>query len=368
MDRGKNNGLINYLGEFRNKNLEMEFWEQDLKKTSHYTKIIILVLGIVNTLFLIPDFYLVSNSYIYGEIAAGRVVFLFLVVFFVYRFNKIKNFKELSYLVTIYEFIGVMLFLFVFFNYENPDYLIQSFGVMIIIMGIFMIPNRLLNSVVISAFIIVCFGMMALHFIAAIELSSFLAGIVYLVLVLILSTIMALKDNYYKRINYTASRELLRLSTIDSLTGIFNRAKFNEELIRCINYSRRYSTDLTVAIIDLDDFKKVNDKYGHLAGDKLIIDFVNIVKDTIRITDIFARWGGEEFVLIFPNTDIEEAVDISERLRKNIERHEFDSVRKMTCSFGVAQLTKSDDLSSILIKADQKLYSAKKSGKNVVVG
>lgn len=367
MDSKKYNGLINYLGEFRNKNLEMEFWEQDLKKTSHYIKIIILVLGIVNTLFLIPDFYLVSNPHIYGKIAAGRVAFLLLVLFFVFRFNKIKNFRELTYLVTVYEFIGVMLFLFVFFNYENPDYLIQAFGVMIIIMGVFMVPNRLLNNIVISVFIIGCFGMMALHFIKAIELSSYMAGIVYLVLVFILSTIMALKDNYYKRINYTASRELLGLSTTDSLTGIFNRAKFNEELIRCINYSRRYNTDLTVAIIDMDDFKKVNDKYGHLAGDKLIVDFVNIVKDTIRITDIFARWGGEEFVLIFPNTDIEEAVDISERIRNSIERHEFDNVRKMTCSFGVAQLTMSDDLSSILIKADQKLYSAKKSGKNIVM-
>jgi len=368
MNDDKSKSLINFIGEFRDNTEENEFFEQDMRKAATNIKIIMLILGILNTVFIIPDYLLVSNKNSFILIAVGRMLFLALVVLLFYRIKYMKKFKMLVYWITAYELFYVILFIFVFFQYEKPDYLIQAFGVMVIIIGIFMVINRLINMIAISVVTIATFNIMTLYYIEELKFSEFYAGLVYLIIVLILCIIIAFKDNYYKRINYINNKKLIKISNMDPLTGIYNRAKQNEELNRCINYSQRYNTDLSVVIIDLDDFKKVNDNYGHLIGDKSIIDFVKIVKDTIRKTDIFARWGGEEFVLILPSTDIDEAIEISERIRETVESNEFEKVRRMTCSFGVAQLSKADDSYSILQKADQMLYAAKNAGKNIVMG
>lgn len=368
MSNNENYKLINFIGEFKNNIEENEFIEQDMKKLASNIKVIILVLGIINTLFLIPDYLNVPSKNSFYLIAAGRIFFLFLVVFLFYGVKSMKKFKMLTYWITGYELFCVMLFSFVFFQYDNPDYLIQAFGVMVIIIGIFIIPNRFIYMAVISAVSIISFNIMALYYIDELEFSEFSAGLGYLVIVYILCMTISLKDNYYKRINYITNKKLIKLSKTDPLTGIYNRAKLNEELNRCINYSKRYDADLSVVMIDLDDFKIINDNYGHLIGDSMILGFVKIVNENIRKTDIFARWGGEEFVLILPNTDIDEAKEILERVRITVECNEFEKVDKLTCSIGVAQLSKVDDNYSILQKADQMLYSAKDAGKNIVMG
>jgi len=368
MNEDGSKSLINFIGEFKDNTEEKEFFEQDMRRAATNIKIIMLILGILNTVFIIPDYLLISNKNSFVLIAVGRIIFLSLVVLLFYRIKYMKKYRVLVYWITSYELFYVILFIFVFFQYEKPDYLIQAFGVMIIIIGIFMVINRLINMIAISVIIIASFNIMALYYIDGLKFSEFSAGLVYLIIVLILCVIIAFKDNYYKRINYITNKKLIELSNTDTLTGIYNRAKQNEELDRCINYSNRYNTDLSVVIIDFDDFKKVNDNYGHLTGDKLIIDFVKIVKNIIRKTDIFARWGGEEFVLILPNTDIDKAIEISERIRETVENNEFEKISKFTCSFGVAQLSGNDDSYSILNKADLMLYNAKNAGKNIVMG
>ncbi len=201
-----------------------------------------------------------------------------------------------------------------------------------------------------------------------INLSEFLAGIVYIVIVIALCSIMALRSHHYKRIQYINSKELIRLSITDHLSGIYNRAKLDEELKRWINYSHRYSVPLSIIIFDFDDFKDVNDSYGHLVGDEVLIKAVSIINGIIRESDIFARWGGEEFVILLPNTDKANAMKLAERIRKSIEKGPFEKMSGITCSFGVAQLSSDDDVESLLHKVDEKLYLAKRAGKNVVKG
>ncbi len=164
------------------------------------------------------------------------------------------------------------------------------------------------------------------------------------------------------------NKELIRLSTTDPLTGVYNRAKFNQEFKRNIDYTKRYGTPLSLIIIDFDNFKRINDNYGHLAGDSVIVQFVEIVNKNIRTIDIFARWGGEEFVLLLPNTDLNQGMATAERLRCNIEKHVFAKADKITCSFGVAQYSNDDNMESLLHKADKMLYEVKSKGKNCVRG
>ena len=368
MEESEGRNLINFFGEFKDGVAEDEFFQQEMRKVVNNIRIIFLILGILNTLFLIPDYLIISSKNSIKLIALGRMLFLGYVLFMFYYMKHMKKFKVLYCWITFCELFSLMLFIFVFFQYDNPNYLIQAFGVMVIIIGIFMIPNRLVNMIVISAIGIVVFNVMALACIQQLEFSEFSAGIVYLIIVLVLCSIVAFKDNYYKRINFITNKKLFKMSTIDPLTKIFNRAKLNEELNSWIKYAKRYMTDLSAAIIDLDDFKSVNDNYGHLTGDKLIVDFVKIVNENIRETDIFARWGGEEFMLILPNTNKEEAFEISERIRMNVENYKFEKVNKLTCSIGVAQFSADDDNVSILQKADNMLYAAKDAGKNIVMG
>ncbi len=156
------------------------------------------------------------------------------------------------------------------------------------------------------------------------------------------------------------------LSVRDPLTGIFNRKKFNEEFLREIERAQRYRRPLSLIMLDIDHFKNVNDTYGHQAGDMVLHQLVKIVSENIRKTDIFARYGGEEFVVILPETVITEAFDLAEKLRNLIEENKNPQFHSITCSFGVAEISASDDDHSFLARSDSALYSAKKNGRNRV--
>lgn len=153
---------------------------------------------------------------------------------------------------------------------------------------------------------------------------------------------------------------------IDGLTGVYNRNKFNELFIKELERIKRYKEPLCLAMIDIDKFKKFNDTYGHLIGDEVLINLAQTVNNNIRSSDIFARWGGEEFVLAFVNTPIEKAKEVSLILKDKIENNEHKTAGKITASFGVTQLREDDDLNSILKRSDEALYKAKENGRNRV--
>ena len=366
MDLTNNNNNINCLGEFSELALEKEFFQQDMQKAIRYIKPMVLMLGVLYTLFLIPDYFLISNKSTFISIAASRILFTLLIIELFIRIKDIKDFRLLSYWITAYEIISVLMFIFILYQYESPNYLIQAFGVMVIIIAVFMVPNRWLNMLVISLLVSISFISMSAYYLKNIKVSEFLAGVVYLGIVIILCSIIAFRNNYYKRIQYINSKELVRISTTDHLSGAYNRVKFDDELKHWVEYSKENDIPLSLMILDFDNFKKINDTYGHLIGDNVIIETAALIMDSIRETDIFARWGGEEFVLLLPNTNKAHAVDLTERLRKNIESYAFKEAGKATCSFGVAELSCNDDIKSLLQRVDKMLYRAKRAGKNSV--
>lgn len=166
----------------------------------------------------------------------------------------------------------------------------------------------------------------------------------------------------------TQSVEYLSLiSTTDFLTKLYNRRKFSEELFNNIHRTYRTKEDFCVAMLDIDFFKKVNDTYGHDVGDIVLKDFANVVKNSLRKTDILARWGGEEFIVLFIDTDIKNTKIVCEKIRKNIQNHKFHIVKNITCSIGVTQNQDIDDEKTIVERADKALYTAKRTGRNKVV-
>ncbi|RLA81600.1 MAG: diguanylate cyclase response regulator [Epsilonproteobacteria bacterium] len=152
----------------------------------------------------------------------------------------------------------------------------------------------------------------------------------------------------------------------DELTGIYNRAYFNEEFKKEIAKFQRYKTPLSFIILDIDFFKKFNDTYGHQLGDDILVGLSNLIEQDTRATDTFARWGGEEFVKILPDTSLEDAKKVADALREKIQNHIFKDNLKVTCSFGVSQFIDDDTQESIMKKADDALYKAKENGRNKV--
>jgi len=161
-------------------------------------------------------------------------------------------------------------------------------------------------------------------------------------------------------------KELYSLSITDPLTGIYNRRYFQEKLEEEIERVRRGGGVFSVVMFDIDHFKTINDQFGHQVGDTVLKTLVKIVKDRIRRIDILARWGGEEFVLLLPNTTLENAKGLAEELRRKIETLWIPRVGKFTVSFGVTEYRPQDDPDTLVFRADAALYEAKREGRNRV--
>lgn len=157
-----------------------------------------------------------------------------------------------------------------------------------------------------------------------------------------------------------------KLSVTDQLTGLNNRHYLEKTFEYEKNQSRRYHTDVSVILIDLDNFKSVNDDYGHNIGDIFLKEFSDILKSSLRDTDSVGRWGGEEFLVVLPKADLIEAKEVAEKIRKIIQKSEFSHIGNRTASFGVATLLNEESLNDILNRADKALYKAKNSGRNRV--
>ena len=163
------------------------------------------------------------------------------------------------------------------------------------------------------------------------------------------------------------TEKIKRLSEEDYLTKLHNRRKIHELLENEISRSKRYNSTFAVILLDIDNFKITNDKFGHNAGDQVLVQISDIISKTIRESDIASRWGGEEFLVFCPHTNIDGAFSLAEKLRNNIEKNEFAGVGYKTSSFGVAQIEHADTVQSLIQRADEALYSAKNSGKNMVM-
>lgn len=160
------------------------------------------------------------------------------------------------------------------------------------------------------------------------------------------------------------TKEIERIAVTDALTGIFNRHRFNVELEDAFALYQRYETPIALAVIDIDYFKKINDTYGHHTGDKTLVSFAALLQKQMRKTDKLARWGGEEFVILFINTELSGALIAAEGLLDAIRDFVFDEVGSVTCSIGLAELMGSDTPESFLQRADTSLYRAKEQGRN----
>ena len=162
------------------------------------------------------------------------------------------------------------------------------------------------------------------------------------------------------------NREYEVMASTDSLTGLYNRHKFSELYLSSYTSMTQRGGSMSLIMLDIDFFKKVNDTYGHSIGDKVLIQVSHLLLKTLRNIDIVCRWGGEEFILLLPTATLENSLVLAETIRKNMAILEIDNVGVISASFGVSEVREGDSMQDVINRADKALYLAKDSGRDCV--
>lgn len=175
------------------------------------------------------------------------------------------------------------------------------------------------------------------------------------------------------RDNITREKEIEEHALVDEVTKVYNRRKINQDILFSIDRFKRYGEPFSFVMLDIDYFKTFNDRYGHLVGDEILIQISNFFNTQTRTSDIFARWGGDEFAMLIPNIDLEQARQLCEKLRKTVAektcstlKDRFSISENISCSFGITTIQKGDNIDSLIGRTDRALYLAKEKGRNRV--
>ncbi|MBN2866652.1 MAG: GGDEF domain-containing protein [Thiotrichales bacterium] len=163
-----------------------------------------------------------------------------------------------------------------------------------------------------------------------------------------------------------ALSEMEKISQYDKLTNLFNRRKLDSELFSRIELAERYGEDFGLVLIDIDNFKTINDTLGHYIGDKALVEFSQILKQSVRSTDVLGRWGGDEFLIIAPKATKQETLALANKIKSTLVQQKSEAYAAMTSSIGVTQYQESDSLESIITRVDKEMYSSKFKGKNTI--
>ena len=172
-------------------------------------------------------------------------------------------------------------------------------------------------------------------------------------------------ESAYRKVK-KSSLELKILATTDPLTGAFNRRSFKEKVEIKLALMMGQKISFSLIMFDIDYFKRINDRFGHNSGDKVLVKLTHLVQQNLRDNDVFSRWGGEEFMILLPQCNAKQAQKVAEELRLLIIAQDFDEVGRVTCSFGVAQALQDEPLDCWVDRVDRALYNVKENGRNAV--
>ncbi len=364
--KSKKNYKISWLGEFIDKPIEDEFLADSLSGSRKITALIALVFGAILGLFLVNSYLTEGGTPLFAKTAPIRLLFITVSIAVFLAARKITKYRQLVYIITFYQAMMATTYLFTLAQYDSLNYF-SILALMVITLAIYLLPNKIIMSQAVTALFSLAFFISSGQKLAGMQTPELFRIVAYQAILLVYCNINFCWAEATKRKTFIANRELYDLSAKDPLTGIYNRKKFDDSLEEWMGLAQRYGNPLSIILFDIDNFKGVNDTYGHIVGDNVLKNVTASVCSSIRDTDVFARWGGDEFVILLPNTDLQQAEGIAERIRKSLRENCLDTVRNITCSFGVAELSERDTILSLLRRADDLLLQAKTSGKDRVV-
>jgi diguanylate cyclase (GGDEF)-like protein len=340
--------------------LKSAYYDYKFNASKKYVRAIIVIAAVFNLFLLIPDIAMGVETSQHASIIAGRLVFsLMLLVFYAYT-ERIKKFNTFFAIITICELCALGIFIFVLASYRDMNILIQAMGLITVIIIIFFIPSRWDHTLVIAVAGEAAFLLCILVIVDFDPGTDFWAAAVYTVIAILLCAITARNAEIHQFNEFIAKRELERLSSTDYLTEAVNRYKIMEEAERWMEFCRRHDLPLSLTFIDVDNLKMINDRYGHHMGDMVLANLAKVIRSQLRGSDILARWGGDEFIVLLPSTDILSAGSLTERIRASIKKSAMIDGMSITCSFGVASMEGEQSFEDLVRQADDLMYNEKK--------
>ncbi len=236
-------------------------------------------------------------------------------------------------------------------------------GMIFLMMTIFFVPNQWFKMVALAAIGLFAFALSAwLKLGSSLPANEFWAGLFYMSASFGLCAMVSFMLDLHGFNEFAAKQELIQLNTIDPLTKACNRTKMIADFDQWSAYCRRYHQPLSLALFDIDHFKRINDEHGHQLADRVLIDLVSLIKEQLRKTDIIARWGGDEFVVMLPGVAPWQAEQVLRRIRQRLHEKPLIGSAPVTCSFGLTGLVPEVTLDALIREADALMYQAKRSG------
>lgn len=354
------------FAEFQDKNLESRFFSENTKNSLKCLRYVFLIsCSIFLLLFFFDYFFLDAGGFhniILYSLIPRLLIFALSLTIFAYS-KKSTNFKMILDLMSYFVVFIFLTHLFMVSHFINVNLVFEVLDVVLVMLGLFFIPNRWLINLICSALTCVIFLIYGPHFLSGLTMDIIVELIIYFSWFIMIISMLLLRTNRYKRSQFSKGLELERLTLTDPLTKAFNRKACDN----MINKMCEEKAGFSIILFDIDDFKKINDTYGHMIGDEVLVSIADTVRRNIRDGDTLARWGGEEFIILLANTSLESSVEIAEKLRNMIYASVFEGFHyEVTASFGVTECLPDDSLSSLMRRVDQFLYSAKRAGKNNV--
>ncbi|NLA57465.1 MAG: GGDEF domain-containing protein [Firmicutes bacterium] len=359
--------VISRLAEFADKHAELFFLRYELTESARFVRPLTLILASVYILFAVPDWFLIRDAKLFAWILLIRLIVAFSIIVLYLVVSRGTSYRVYPWLLTVCEMLASTGFVLILVNYPAPDFRIHTFWASLLIWSFVLVPNRWLYIVFASIYTGVIFLGMAVYYLSPLNPSHFSAAIYFMTLSIGLAAVSSHRMNSYKRSTYAALQALAKLSETDGLTGLYNRSGFDRRLREEMANPTYFSRSLALIMIDLDDFKKINDRWGHQYGDTVLVALANHLKEVVPPEGTLARWGGEEFVVLLPGYDLDRASQTAEKLRKHLAEQRYPHGTGVTASIGVAVAEYGETCESLLRRADELLYLAKAAGKNRII-
>lgn len=348
----------------RSDDLHAMYGTYKLRTAQNHIYILAIIASVISVLLIVCDINLIDEQTPKLVVAVVRYSFAVLLIFVSGWLTRMKSFQTYAAVVSLLELCSIVISMYVLTQYQDPNFLIQSMGVIANVLIIYLVPNRKGYQLVLALIAALSFYALTYLYMKDVTLNEILASVVYTAIAVVLCSVSAFNSERNQLREFIAKNRLEQMSTTDFLTNTANRFRLEEEADRWMNFCRRQKLPLCLVFVDVDNLKQINDTFGHVAGDAVLVTLSNIMQKQLRNSDTISRWGGDEFVLLLPNVSLKNAVMLLERLKSTVLKADFGAEVKVTCSYGVVEMGEESSFQSLIREADALMYTGKRDGKD----
>ena len=345
------------------KQAQRAYFETVLRNAQRNIHVYIAIASVVTFLFLVCDLIYIQGQTARLTIAIARYTFSIFLIIMTRVLQNVRSFAAFSAIITALEAASIVLYLYAFWLYESPHFMIQSMGLIYSILVFFIVPNRKWNMLVLSVSGLVAYFVFSLFSYQTLNYNEFFAAILYAGLTIMLCAITVFTREKTAFQEFVTKARLEQASSTDFLTNASTRARLEGEAQRWMSFCRRQGLPLCLVFADVDNLKYINDHFGHAAGDVVLKQMADLMKKQLRSSDTIARWGGDEFVILLPNVSLKNAMMLLDRVKQAVSQIDLHSGVVISCSYGVVEMGSESTYQQMISEADARMYRAKRAGK-----